>query len=209
MTLDLTLYLVTDSALCGGRGVVDTVRAAVAGGVTAVQVRETTAGTRELCTLTRAVHETLAGSGVPLFVNDRLDVALAVGTEGVHLGQGDLPAVDARRIAGPDLLIGLSVSTPAQVAEAGALPPGCVDYLGVGPVFATATKPRAATPLGLDTTARVALASALPTVAIGGIDASNVDAVRATGVDGVAVVSAVCTAPDPSEAARGLRGEAP
>ena len=202
--VDLTLYLVTDGGLCGDRGVVETVRAALAGGVTAVQVREPRATTRELCALSTAVHEVLAGSGVPLVVNDRLDVALAVGAEGVHLGQSDLDPEDARRIGGPDLLIGLSVSTLEQVAHAGALPPGILDHLGVGPVQATATKPEAAAPLGLSGTARLVAASALPCVAIGGVGPANATAVRATGVAGLAVVSAICTAPDPAAAAAAL-----
>lgn len=203
--LDLTLYLVTDGALCGDRGVVETVRAALAGGITAVQVRDPRATTRELCALTAAVHAVLAGTGVPLVVNDRLDVALAVGAEGVHLGQGDLDPADARRIGGPDLLIGLSVSTLEQVADAAARPAGTLDYLGVGPVQATATKPEAAAPLGLDGTARLAAASPLPCVAIGGIGPADAAAVRATGVAGLAVVSAICTALDPAAAAAALR----
>lgn len=203
--LDLSLYVVADTALCGDRGVVATVQAAVHGGATAVQVREPQATTRQLCELAEAVHQALAGTGVPLLVDDRLDVTLAVGAEGVHLGQSDLPAVQARRIAGPDLLVGLSVSTLDQVADADSLPPGTVDYLGVGPVFATATKPLAAPPLGLQLTARVRAATGLPCVAIGGIDTSNAAQVRATGVHGLAVVSAVCAAPDPQAAAVALR----
>ena len=205
--LDLHLYLVTDTSLCGGRSVLDTVREAVRGGVTAVQVREPHTGTRELRALVAAVHEVLAGTGVPLFVNDRLDVALAVGAEGVHLGQGDLAPLDARRVAGAGLLVGLSVSTLAQAEEANRLPSGCVDYLGVGPVFATATKTDAADPLGLDGTARVSRSTRLPCVAIGGVTTATASAVRATGVDGVAVVSAICGAPDVAGAASYLRGD--
>lgn len=203
--LDLSLYLVADSALCADRGAVATVQAAVRGGATLVQVREPAATTRELSCLAEAVHLALAGTGVPLLVNDRLDVALAVGAEGVHLGQRDLPAVDARRIAGTDLLIGLSVSDLAETAEANALPTGTVDYLGVGPVFATATKPLAAPPLGLDGTAEVRAATGLPCVAIGGINSSTAGQVLATGVNGIAVVSAVCGTPDPQAAAALLR----
>jgi thiamine-phosphate pyrophosphorylase len=202
--LDLSLYLVTDTALCGDRGVVGTVRAALPGGVTAVQVRAPAATTRELCTLSLAVHEVLAGTGVPLLVNDRLDVALATGAEGVHLGQDDLAPEDARRLGGPGLLIGLSVSTLDQVSQAAALPPACLDYLGVGPVQATATKPEAAAPVGLSGTARLVAASPLPCVAIGGIGVGNAAAVRATGVAGVAVVSAICAAADPASAAAAL-----
>jgi thiamine-phosphate pyrophosphorylase len=172
--------------------------------VTAVQVRAPSATTRELCALSIAVQEVLAGSGIPLLVNDRLDVALAVGAEGVHLGQDDLAPEHARRLAGPDLLIGLSVSTLEQVARAASLPHGWLDYLGVGPVEATATKPEAAAPLGLRGTAQLVAASQLPCVAIGGISAANAAALRATGVAGLAVVSAICAAADPASAAAAL-----
>lgn len=202
--LDLRLYLVTDTALCGDRGVVETVRAALPGGVTAVQVRAPSATTRELCALTLAVHDVLAGTDIPLLVNDRLDVALATGAEGVHLGQDDLAPEHARRLGGPDLLVGLSVSTLDQVAHAAALPTGWLDYLGVGPVQATTTKPEAAAPLGLSGTARLVAASPLPCVAIGGIGVQNAAAVRATGAAGLAVVSAVCAAADPAAAAAAL-----
>ena len=199
--LDLDLYLVTDSALCGPRGVVETVRRALPGGVTAVQVREPRATTRELCALSRELLAVLAGTGVPLLVNDRLDVALAVGAQGVHLGQSDLPAEGAHRVA-PELLLGLSVSTPEQAAAA----PDWLDYLGVGPVRATATKPEAAAPLGLAGTAALVAAARVPCVAIGGIGPANAAEVRSTGVAGIAVVSAVCAADDPAAAAAALRG---
>lgn len=202
---DFSLYVVTDTALCGRRGVVDTARAAVRGGATAIQVREPKASTRDLCRLAEAVHLALIGTGVPLLVNDRLDVALAVGAEGVHLGQSDLPVPAARRVAGPDLLIGLSVSTVREAEEADVLPAGTVDYLGVGPVFATRTKTEAAPPLGLSGTQEVRAATRLPCLAIGGVDSSNAVQVRATGVHGIAVVSAVCATKDPEAAARSLR----
>lgn len=203
--LDLSLYVVLDSALCGERGVVATAQAAVSGGATAIQVREPAASTRDLCRLAEAVHQALAGTDVPLLINDRLDIALAVGAEGVHLGQSDLPPSHARRVAGGDLLIGLSVSGVPQTDEAKALPQAMLDYLGVGPVFATATKPLAAPPLGLSGLAQVRAAARLPCVAIGGINSSTAEQVRATGVDGIAVVSAVCAASDPKAAAAILR----
>lgn len=202
--LDLSLYLVTDTVQCGARGVVPTVAEALRGGVTAVQLRDPDATGRELHTLAVALRELLTGTGVPLLVNDRLDVALAAGADGVHLGQGDLPVTPARRLAPPGFLVGLSVSTVAETAEVAALPEGTVDYLGVGPVHATATKPHAPPALGLEQTARVRASTALPCVAIGGIDASIAEAVRRTGVDGLAVVSAVCGAEDPAAAARAL-----
>ncbi|GAB3665248.1 thiamine phosphate synthase [Nocardioides korecus] len=206
----LDLYLVTDTASCGERGVAETVRLAARGGVTLVQVREPGLGTRDLCALTRAVQDALAGTGVPVVVNDRVDVALAVGADGVHVGQGDLPPDVARQLLGPRALVGLSVSTADQVAEAQAWNARgpVLDYLGVGPVWATPTKPEAATPLGLERTAAlVALAAStdLPCVAIGGIGPDVAASVRATGVAGLAVVSAVCAAADPAAAASALR----
>lgn len=206
---DLSLYLVTDTVLCGDRGVLTTVAQAVAGGVTAVQLRDPLASGRELYALALALRDLLAGTGVPFVVNDRLDVALAVGADGVHLGQGDLPVDAARRLAPLGFLIGLSVSTVAEVEQVAQLPAGTVDYLGVGPVFDTATKPLAPPGLGVQRTARVRAATALPCVAIGGIDAGNAAQVLATGVDGVAVVSAVCRAADPARAAYELRAAGP
>ena len=204
--LDLSLYLITDPRLSGPRGVAEVVRSAVAGGVTAVQLRDHEASARELCRLGSALLEVLDGTGVPLLVNDRLDVALAIGAAGVHVGQSDLPVDAARRLAGPDFLVGLSVSTVAETVEVEALPAGTVDYLGVGPVFPTATKPAARAALGPEETARVRRSTGLPCVAIGGIDADNAAGVRATGVAGIAVVSAICAAADPAAAAKALRG---
>ncbi|MGA8209023.1 MAG: thiamine phosphate synthase [Nocardioidaceae bacterium] len=204
-------YLVTDSSLCRSRGrsVVETVRLAVRGGVSAVQVREPAAGTRELCGLSVAVLGVLEGTGVPLIVNDRVDIALAVGADGVHVGQDDLPPQAVRRIAGRELLVGLSVHTVEQVSRAVTLPSGTLDYVGVGPVFATSTKPDAAPPLGVDgLRAVVAAAAGMPCIAIGGIHEPAVAAVRQTGVQGVAVVSAVCAAVEPLGAAAALRGSA-
>ena len=203
--LDLALYLVTDPVLSGERGVAEVVRAAIAGGVTAVQLRDPQASTRELCRLGAALLDVLDGTGVPLLVNDRLDVALAVGAAGVHLGQSDLPVKAARQLGGPDFLVGLSVSTEPEIAEVEALPAGTVDYLGVGPVFPTSTKPKAPAALGLEETARLRASTTLPCVAIGGITADNAGGVRATGVAGIAVVSAICAAPDPEVAAKALR----
>lgn len=204
---DPSLYLVTDTALAGARGVADVVRAAVAGGVTAVQVRDKTASRRELYALTVAVREALAGtSGVALFVNDAVDVALLAGADGVHLGQDDLPPAQVRALIGPDRLLGFSTGDEAELDVALALPPGTVDVVGIGPVWATPTKPDAGAGLGPAGVAALAAAAAgrgLRSVAIGGIDAAR--AAQVTGVDGICVVSAICAAPDPQAAARSLR----
>ncbi|RZU33894.1 thiamine phosphate synthase [Blastococcus saxobsidens] len=205
--LDPTLYLVTDTALSRPRTVADVVRAAVAGGVTTVQVRDKDASRRELYELTLAVRDALAGApGVALFVNDAVDVALLAGADGVHIGQDDLPPAEVRALLGPDRLLGLSAGTTAEMAATLALPPGTVDVVGIGPVWATPTKPDAGTGLGPGGVAALAArarAAGLRTVAIGGIDAARATSV--TGVDGVCVVSAICAAPDPEAAARALR----
>ncbi|GAB3299259.1 thiamine phosphate synthase [Parasphingorhabdus pacifica] len=205
MKIDLSLYLVTDTALCAQRGVPETVRAAVAGGVTAVQVRDPHATARELCAVTAGLREMLAGTGVALLVDDRLDVALASGADGVHLGQSDLPVERAREIAGPDAIIGWSVSDASELATTGLLPRGTIDYLGIGPVFATPTKPDAAVATGIDGLRRLVVDADLPAVAVGGIHADNAAGVLGTGVDGLCVVSEICAAPDPEFAARRMR----
>jgi thiamine-phosphate pyrophosphorylase len=203
--LDLSLYLVIGPQHARRRGVRATVHAAVAGGVSAVQLRAKQASGRELMALATELRDVLAGTGVPLLVNDRLDIALASGAHGVHLGQGDLEVQHARRLAGPGFLIGTSVSRSEEISAVHALPSGTVDYLGIGPVFPTATKPDARAALGLDALAALRASTPLPCVGIGGIDAHNAPSVWATGVDGLAVVSAICDAPDPGAAAARLR----
>lgn len=206
---DPALYLVTDTVLCHPRPVADVVRAAVAGGVTAVQVRDKQASRRDLLALTRAVQDAVADRPeVRVVVNDAVDVALIADADGVHVGQTDLPAADVRRLIGPGRLLGLSVESADDLAAALRFPPGTVDLVGLSPVWATPTKPEAGRGLGLDAVremARAAQAGGLLAVAIGGIDAARVAAVAATGVDGVCVVSDVCAAVDPREAAARLR----
>ncbi|MEU5957873.1 thiamine phosphate synthase [Streptomyces sp. NPDC047525] len=198
--LDLSLYLVTDTGLCGHRGVGPTVAAAVKGGVTAVQLRDPDADARTLFSLGRVIQAELAGTGVPLIVNDRLDVAVWLDADGVHLGQRDVSPETARCQLGPDAYIGLSVSRPEQLAHV----PDAVDHLGVGPVFPQSTKPDADVPLGLGGLAQIVRESPLPCVAIGGIGVSEAAAVMGSGAAGIAVVSAVCGQPDPEAAARSL-----
>lgn len=204
-SVDLTLYLVTDTVLCGALGVPATVEAALRGGVTVVQVRDPDAPDDEFVRLGRSVAAVLAGTGVPLIVNDRVHLVEAIGADGAHVGQGDLDPVAARTLLGPDALVGLSVQTLAHVDAAAALPPGTVDHLGVGPVWWQATKPDAADPGGLAALAAIVRRSPVPCVAIGGIDAARAPLVRATGAGGVAVVSAICGQPDPASAARRVR----
>lgn len=194
------LHLVTDSALCGERGVLAVVEAAVRGGARVVQLREKTLATRAFVERARALKALLAPLGVPLIVNDRLDVALACGADGVHVGQDDLSPGDVRRWL-PHALIGLSIERLDQLRAAEREP---VDYYGASPVFATATKDDAAPPLGLDGLRALRARTARPLVAIGGIAEHNAAAVVAAGADALAVVSALCAAADPEDAARRL-----
>lgn len=208
---DPTLYLVTDTELCAPRPVADVVRAAVAGGVTAVQVRDKGASRRDLLALTRAVQNAIADApGVRVVVNDAVDVALLAGADGVHVGQDDLPVAEVRALIGPDPLLGLSVSSRAELDATLALPAGTVDLVGLSPVWGTPTKPDAGPALGLAGVQRLAAtarAAGLTAVAIGGISTDRAAEVAATGVDGICVVSALCSAADPAAAARELRGQ--
>jgi len=196
------LYLITDRALAGGRSLEALVEAAVRGGATAVQLREKDCCTRDFVELGRALARLLAPLDVPLIVNDRLDVALAIGAAGVHIGQRDMDYAAARRLLGPDAVIGLSIETVEQARAAESLD---ADYLGVGPVFPTPTKADAAAALGLAGLAQVRAVSRHTLVAIGGIAVGNARQAIDAGADGVAVVSAICAAGDPERAARELR----
>jgi thiamine-phosphate pyrophosphorylase len=208
---DPTLYLVTDTELCRPRPVGDVVRAAVAGGVSAVQVRDKLASRRELLALTRAVQAALAEAPhVPVVIDDAVDVALLAGADGVHVGQDDLPVAEVRALLGPDPLVGLSISSRAEMDAALALPRGTVDLVGLSPMWGTPTKPDAGPPLGpagVAELASVARAAGLVSVAIGGISVDRAAEAARTGVHGICVVSAVCAAADPEAAARRLRAE--
>jgi len=199
---DCSLYLVTDRALCGARPLESVVEAAVRGGVTAVQLRDKHCSTRDFVETGRVLKILLGTLRVPLIVNDRVDVALEIGADGVHLGQSDMDYHAARGLLGAHAIIGLSVETMEQAEQASGWD---VDYLGVGPIFATATKPDAAPPWGLERLAALRQVSRHVLVAIGGIDATNAGKVVAAGADGIAVVSAICATRDPEQAARELR----
>ena len=188
--IDLSLYLVLDPVLCGGEdGMIETARAACAGGATVVQLRAPGWKKRQLVECGRALKTVLAPYHVPLIVDDDADVCLAVNANGLHVGQRDLTPEDARAIIGGDRILGLSVT---------------IDYFGVGPVFATPTKTDAEPACGLDGLQAITRAARLPTVAIGGIKAFNAADIVASGTDGIAVVSAVCGQPDPKAAAEKL-----
>ena len=200
----LKLYLVTDRDLSLGRSLEEVVREAVAGGVTMVQLREKDAATGEFIELGRRLKAVLKPLGIPLIINDRVDVALAVDADGVHIGQSDMSYADARRLLGPDKIIGLSVENFKDLEVANELD---VDYIGISPVYGTPTKTDTAEPFGLEGLRKAVLMSVHPTVAIGGMNASTIRDVMAAGADGVAVVSAICSAPSPHTAAEELKRE--
>lgn len=197
----LKLYLVTDRELSCGRSLEEIVCEAVEGGVTMVQLREKDATTGEFVELGRRLMSVLKPLGVPLIINDRVDVALAVDADGVHIGQSDMPYEDARRLLGPDKIIGLSVENMNDLRKANELD---VDYVGISPVYGTPTKTDTAEPFGLEGLRRAVGLSAHPTVAIGGMNASTIGEVFEAGADGVAVVSAICSAASPRQAAAEL-----
>jgi len=193
------LHLVTDRGLTLGRSLIDIIRAAAAGGISAVQLREKDCSTREFVELGNSVIKELRQLCIPLIINDRVDVALALGADGVHLGQSDMPYAMARELLGPQAVIGLSVETLEQARDAEQLD---VDYLGLSPVFATATKTDLAKPLGLDGISQIRSESRHHLVAIGGISHDNAAEVMTAGADGLAVVSAICSAADPQQASQ-------
>lgn len=197
----LALYVVTDPVLVGERSLREVCARAMRAGAAVVQLRDKGASTRELLHQARALLELAAAHGSRILINDRVDVALAAGAHGVHLGQDDLPPAAARRLLGPEAVIGVSVRSPE---EARAAERDGADYLAANLVYATATKTDLPAPIGLDGLRALRAASALPLVAIGGIDAERAGAVVAAGADGVAVVAAVMAAPDPAAACREL-----
>ncbi|MEE0962428.1 MAG: thiamine phosphate synthase [Bacteroidales bacterium] len=189
--LDLSLYLVTDRDLTLGRSLEEVVAKAVEGGVTMVQLREKGASTGEFVSLARKLMQILHPLNIPLIINDRVDVALAVNADGVHIGQSDMAYEDARRLLGKDKIIGLSVESFEDIEIANTLD---VDYIGVSPVFATQTKTDTAKPFGLDGLRKAVVKSIHPIVGIGGMNKETAADVMQTGCDGIAVVSAICSA---------------
>jgi len=201
MRFNPALYLVTDRSHLDGRDFIATLEQALDGGVTMIQLREKTATSREFYELALQVRELTRRRQVPLWIDDRLDIALAVQADGVHLGQKDLPAAVARRLLPPGMLIGVTAATVELAIQAerdGA------DLIGSGAVFPTSTK-NDTRPLPLETLAAIKAAVEIPVVSIGGISLENAHLPLSTGVDGVAVVSAIMNAPDPCAAAAALR----
>jgi thiamine-phosphate pyrophosphorylase len=211
MKVDLRLNAIVDPERAGGRDLAELARQCAEGGATLVQLRDKLSETRAMVDEARAIKQALVPLDVPFVVNDRVDVALAAGADGVHLGQDDMAVADARRLLGPNAIIGLSVK---NVSEADAAPLELIDYVGSGGVYVTLSKQQKSAPIGPEGLARIidVLRSRarkqqkeLPVCGIAGIDAGNAGAVIAAGADGVAVISALSLVPDPAAAARALR----
>jgi thiamine-phosphate pyrophosphorylase len=196
------IYLVTGRSLCSPRPLEEIVLQAVDGGVAYVQLREKDVSTRFFVQEAKRIKKLLSSYKIPLIINDRVDVALACGAEGVHIGQEDMPCAIARKLMGPKAIIGLSVEDWGDVEESQKLD---VDYIGVSPVFPTPTKTDTKGAWGLSGLAKIKAFSRHPLVAIGGINESNAREVIAAGADCIAVVSAICAAPDPAAATRNLK----
>ncbi|MFP3154107.1 thiamine phosphate synthase [Lachnospiraceae bacterium ZAX-1] len=199
--IDYSVYLVTDRELMTAATVAESVELAMIGGVTVVQLREKTASSREFYNTAAKVREITQKYGVPLIINDRLDIAIATNADGVHIGQSDLPPDVVRSIIGNDKILGVSVSNIAEAKEAERLG---ADYLGVGAMYATNTKTDAAV-VSLDELAQIRKATALPLVVIGGINKTTIPNFIGTGIDGAAVVSAIVAQTDITAAARKIR----
>jgi thiamine-phosphate pyrophosphorylase len=207
MDADLRLYALLDPAVAGGRALTD-LATRIAGRATLVQLRDKHGSTRAMMQEARALREVLEPAGVPLLINDRVDVALAAEADGVHIGQDDMPVPDARLLLGRTAIIGLSIRT---LEEAMAAPLELLDYVAIGGVYGTTSKENAKAPIGLDGLRAVVQAirardADFPICAIAGINASNAAAVIESGADGVAVISALSLAPDPAQAAQELLG---
>ena len=207
MRIDLRLNAIVDPERAGGHQLADLAQACARGGATLVQLRDKRSPTRAMIEEARAIKKALANSGVPFVVNDRVDVAMAAGADGVHLGQEDMLVEDARQLLGPNAIVGLSIKS---VAEADAAPLALIDYVGSGGVYATVSKQQNNPPIGPAGLARIIAALRrrapdLPVCGIAGIDTDNAGDVIAAGADGVAIISALSLVPDPAAAARALR----
>ncbi len=200
--LNLLLYLVLDPDLCGGlEGMVRTARLAAENGATVLQLRAPSWKKRQWLETARELKSVLQPLGIPLIINDHIDIALAVDADGVHVGQDDLPVAEVRRLIGPDKWLGLSVTNAEEMAN---VPWESVDYLGIGPVYPTGTKVDAAPVVGVPEFAQLVKVSRLPVVAIGGIQMGNCQSLMQAGAKGVAVVSAICGQADPAGATKVL-----
>ncbi len=199
--IDYSLYLVTDRTLSRGRSLIEIITAAVHGGTTCVQLREKDCSTEECIELARSIQPFLASRSIPLIINDRVDVALAVDADGVHLGQDDFSIKKARALLPSHMVIGASVGT---IEEALSAVDHGADYLGIGPLFATPTKQDAGPPLGIGGIKAIRDKISIPIVAIGGLNHDNIKDILQQGVDGIATVSAIVSADNPQKSAEEL-----
>lgn len=196
------LYLVTDESEYCRHGLLETVKRAVQGGVTVVQYRSVNKDYATQLAEVLPLQTYLKEAGIPLIINNNVELAVEIGADGVHVGQSDMPAAEARQRIGPDMILGVSVSSAEEMA---AVNTQLVDYVGCGPVFPTDTKKDAAPHVGMDGWQQIAAASTLPVVAIGGLNKDRTAAVRATGLAaGIAIVSYICAAEHPEQAAKDL-----
>lgn len=194
--IDTTMYFITDSTFCGEEEFLRRVEDALRGGVTLLQLREKNKTTREYIDLAEKVHALTVKYNVPLIIDDRIDVAMAVGAEGVHLGQSDMPVATARKILGDDIIIGATTKTVPQALEAyeqGA------DYLGVGAIYPTTTKVKTVL-TSVETLADICRAVPIPVNAIGGLNKDNIDVLKDADIAGICVVSAIMKADSPYDA---------
>ena len=200
----LKLYLVTDRYLCGKLGPVDTVKQAVMGGVTCVQLRDKDCTTDELIRYGKHIKEFLDHKNIPLIVNDNLEAAIQIGASGIHVGQSDMKVSDIRDIIGSSMIVGLSCE---NLEQARLVDSKDVDYIGISPLFTTPTKQNHSTPIGLQGLSDMVELLDLPCVAIGGIKLEHCREIFSRGACGVAVISAICGQPSPEMAARRFQSE--
>ncbi|MBE0602432.1 MAG: thiamine phosphate synthase [Deltaproteobacteria bacterium] len=196
--VDFRLYLITDRRLASGGDLLSAVERALSGGVRAVQLREKDLGGRELLELARKMRALTSRHGARLLINDRVDIALAAGADGVHLGGSSIPPQEARRLLGPGKLIGCSTHGAEQLEAAEA---GGADFAVFGPVYFTPSKASYGPPLGVDALRRVCASARIPVFALGGIGSRNINEVVAAGADGIAMISAILASEDPETAA--------
>lgn len=199
---DFSLYLVTDRKIIGNRNILDIVSASIKGGITAIQLREKDCSTREFIQIAREIKKLLTDLNIPLIINDRVDIAQLIKADGVHIGQSDMDYSDARSLLGYNAIIGVSVENKTQALTAIS---SDVDYISISPVFTTPTKPEAKDFWGIEGLKEIRKLTNKYLVAIGGINETNIYEVLQAGADGIAVVSAICAAKDPENAARALK----
>ncbi|NLI12652.1 thiamine phosphate synthase [Pelotomaculum propionicicum] len=202
MPVDYSLYLVTDRGILKGRSLFAAVEEAIRGGVSLLQLREKNVCSRDFYHIALELKELANSCNVPLIINDRLDIALAVDADGLHVGQEDLPLEVARKLLGPDKILGYSVSNTAEAAYG---EKNGADYLGAGPVYPTGSKLDTVDPIGVEVIKTIKESVSIPVVAIGGISRSNAAEVKKSGVDGLSVISAILGSPQVEENARCLK----